>query len=362
MNGKQRTLNILRRQPVDRVGLYEHFWADTQKIWTRQGHIAAGESMARHFGFDMDEAFCFEMMADLDFDRQVISETAETITYLDGNGAVLKQHKLHDSTPEHVDFHVKDRESWERLIKPKLTPDPRRINFELYRRVRDECREDERFFLWSGLHAFECISRVCGHENMLMGMIDDPEWIQDMAMTYARLILELQEILFRQEGAPDGLWYYEDMGYKGSPFMSPAMYKELLWPSHRYTFDNAKQRGLPVILHSCGYVEPLLPDIIEAGIDCLEAMEVKAGMDLVKLCQQYGDRISFMGGLDVRALYSNDPAQIDTELKAKLPLAMQGYRYVVHSDHSIPETVDYQTYLYFIEQSLRMGTYEEARA
>ena len=357
MNGKERTQRILNRQHVDRVGIYEHFWADTQKVWINQGHISAGESMARHFQFDMDEAFCFEMMADLDFKKQIVEETEDTITFLDGNGAVLKEHKHHDSTPEHVDFHVKEREGWEHQIKPHLVPDMRRINFEHYRKVRDECRQDGRFFLWSGLNVFECMIRMCGHENALMGMILDPDWVLDMTMTYAGLIVELQKILFEREGYPDGIWFYEDMGYKGSPFMSPEMYDAFLKPAHELTFSYAHQNGLPVILHSCGFVEPLLPSIIDAGIDCLEAMEVKAGMDLTKLSQTYGDRIAFMGGLDVRALYSNDPVQVDCELSDKLYEAMKHCSYVVHSDHSIPETVDYQTYRYFVEQSLRMGRY-----
>lgn len=67
------------------------------------------------------------------------------------------------------------------------------------------------------------------------------------------------------------------MGYKGSPFMSPRMYRSLIMPAHIETIAYAKARGLPVIMHSCGYVEPLLPHMIEAGIDCLQVLEVKAG-------------------------------------------------------------------------------------
>ena len=169
--------------------------------------------------------------------------------------------------------------------------------------------------------------------------------------------MELQKILFEEEGPPDGVWYYEDMGYKGSPFMSPKMYCEILQPAHRYTIDYARSLGLPVIMHSCGFVEPLLPHMIDSGIDCLQAMEVKAGMELVKLHEQYGGRISFMGGIDVRTLYSNDRAVIDKELESKIPLVKKGFNYVLHSDHSIPKTVDYETYCYFIQKGLELGRY-----
>ncbi len=358
MTGKERMQRILKHQPVDRIGLFEHFWNDTYKAWYEQGHVPGGQSFEDHFQFDMQEFWAFNLVADLDFERKVVAEDEDTITYLDGNGAILRRHKFHDTTPEHVDFTVKEREDWEK-IKPLLTPDPRRINFEGYRRVKKAAADAGRFFVWSGINVFESIHPVCGHENMLVGMALDPDWVRDMAETYARLTVELQEMLFQQEGYPDGIWYYEDMGYKGSPFMSPTMYREIIKPSHVYTIQYAKQHNLPVIMHSCGFVEPLLPDMIDAGIDCLQVIEIKAGMDLLKLHKLYGDKISFMGGIDVRTLYTNDKQVILEELEKKIPIVKQGYNYVVHSDHSIPKTVDYDIYRYFIDKALELGRYEE---
>lgn len=356
MTGKERIQRILNHEQVDRIALYEHFWNDTQKTWTEQGHLKPGENMADHFGFDMDEAWPFNLTADLDFQPKIVAETEETVTILDGNGAVLKRHKLHDSTPEHVDFTVKEREDWER-IKPLLKPDRRRIDFEGYRRAKRACEKAGRFFVWSGVNVFECMHPVCGHENMLMAMILDPDWVKDMADTYAHLTVELQKILFEEEGYPDGIWYYEDMGYKGSPFMSPQMYCEFIQPAHKYTIDYARSKGMKVIMHSCGYIAPLLPHMIEAGIDCLQVIEVKAGMDLLQLHQQYGDRIAFMGGIDVRALCTNDRAKIDAELESKVPIVKQGNNFVLHTDHSVPKTVDYENYRYFIQKGLELGTY-----
>lgn len=198
---------------------------------------------------------------------------------------------------------------------------------------------------------------MCGHEHMLVGMALDPEWVKDMVDTYSTLIIELQEILFSREGYPDGIWYYEDMGFKLKPFMSPAMYKEIIQPGHKKTIEYAKSHNLPVIMHSCGYVEPLVPGMIEAGIDCLQVIEVKAGMDLIKLYKDYGEVLSFMGGIDVRVLYTNDKKLIDQELESKIPIVKGKYGYVLHSDHSIPNTVNYETYRYFVEKGLELGTY-----
>lgn len=358
LTGIERTHNMLYRKPLDRIPLYEHFWNDTHREWNQRGWIPQDVSFADFFDFDMDELWAFNYTADMNFVPEVVEETEETILARDGNGALLRRHKHHDTTPEHVDFLVKDRAGWQEHIKPKLTPDPARINFEGYRRLKRHCREKNRFFFWSGINSFECIHPVCGHEHMLAGMALDPDWVLDMAMTYAELNIALQEILFAQEGPPDGIWYYEDMGFLGRPFMSPQMYRDLIQPAHARTIAHAHSLGLPVVMHSCGMVEPLLPGMMEAGIDCLQVIEVKAGMDLLKLHARFGEHLSFMGGIDIRQLYPNDLAQVDRELEAKIPLVKAGFGYALHSDHSIPCTVSLDTYQHFIEYGLELGKYD----
>ena len=357
MTGKERISRILKHQPVDRIGLSEHFWDDTYKTWIEQGHIKPDTEIDLLFGYDMRRAWVFNFVADLDFENQTIREDKDTITVLNGNGATLRYQKYRDGVPEHVDFMVKDREGWEKHIKPKLVADRRRIDFEAYREHKRIAEENDMYFMAAGLNVFEAMHPVCGHEYLLMGMALDPDWVKDMVYTYSRLIVELYEMLFQEEGYPDGLFIYEDLGYKGSPFMSPAMYEELVKPGHVYTIDYAKKHGMSVIMHSCGFIEPLLPSLIDAGIDGYNAIEVKAGMDLLKIHKLYGDKIIFMGGIDVRAICSNDKAEIDRELEAKIPIVKQGYNFILHSDHSIPNTVEYETYRYFIKKGLELGTY-----
>ncbi|MCL2821335.1 MAG: hypothetical protein FWD38_11030 [Oscillospiraceae bacterium] len=357
MTGKERIIRTLNRQPLDRIGIYEHFWSDTQDHYTKQGKTKEGENYDSHFGFDMSTFWPIDLTLDIDFKNEIVAETEDTVTIKDGNGAILKQHKHHNTTPEHIDYSVKCREDWDK-VKGKLTADPRRINFEVYRRIKKECEEAGRFFALSGILPFECMHRVCGHEEMLVAMIDDPDWILDMADTFVTMMIKLERMLFDKEGLPDGFFYYEDMGYKEKPFMSPRHYRELIFPGHKKAFDNVHSLGLKVIVHSCGFVEPLLPDMIEAGMDCLQVIEVKAGMDLLRIYRNFGDKIVLMGGIDVRTLYSNDKAIIDAELESKIPIVMQDFGYIAHSDHSIPKTVDYETFRYYIDKVLELGTYK----
>ena len=138
------------------------------------------------------------------------------------------------------------------------------------------------------------------------------------------------------------------------------MYRELLFPAHRRIFEWAHARELPVIFHSDGFVEPLLLQLVEAGIDCLQPLEVKAGMDLLRVKQRFGDRIALIGGMDARTLETNDAAVVRAELESKLPGAMAGGGYVLQVDHSVSNRVDYKTYKFFVETGLGIGNYEAA--
>ena len=357
MNSIERVSNTLARKPVDRIPIAVSPWGDTVKRWIREGHLTEGEDVAEHFGQDIRSGGWLNSVVNIDFTAEIIEETEETILRRDGNGAVLRQHKLHDSTPEHVDFAVRDKATWEDLAKPRLiTFDRRRIPFEGYREARAFAAEKQRFFCWGGVAPFEQMHPLCGHEYMLMGMALEPEWVKDMVDTYADLTIRHLEVLFAEEGKPDGMFFYEDMGFKQRPFMSPAMYEEIMQPGHTRLFDYAHSLGCKVIVHSCGYVAPLVPGLIAAGMDCLQAMEVKAGMDLPTLFEQFGDRIAFYGGVDVRTLISNDRARIDAEMDKKiLPVIQRGGGYILHSDHSEPPEVDYETMQYFVERGREMS-------
>jgi len=256
MTSYERVHRVLHLQPVDLTPIAVSPWGATVQRWREEGHIGPEEDVHEHFGQDLRTGGWINSVANLDFEPITIEETEETILQLDGNGAKLRRHKLHDSTPEHVDFTVKDRRGWEEHIKPFLLDvDRRRIPFEDYRKAKQFAAERQRFFCWGGVAPFEQMHPVCGHEYMLMGMALDPDWIKDMVMTYARFTINHLEVLFAEEGKPDGMFFYEDMGFKHKPFMSPKMYEEIIEPGHKLLFDFAHSQGCKVIVHSCGYVE-----------------------------------------------------------------------------------------------------------
>ncbi len=155
----------------------------------------------------------------------------------------------------------------------------------------------------------------------------------------------------------DAGWIWDDLGFKQRSFFSTAMYRELVMPAHKLICDAFKARGKFMILHSCGYIMELAPLIIETGFDCLQPLEVKAGNDVFELKRQYGDRLAFMGGMDVRAMADPDPAVIEREIAGKIPAIKRGGGYIYHSDHSVPDNVSFQQYQHVLELVRQYGAY-----
>lgn len=112
---------------------------------------------------------------------------------------------------------------------------------------------------------------------------------------------------------------------------------------------------MPVILHSCGCVKEFIPDLIDAGLSCLQPLEVKAGMDVVELKDTYGDDLAFMGGIDVWIMSSENPADIEEEIRVKIGHAKKGGGYIYHS---VPDTVSDAQYCRVIELVHEYGSYD----
>jgi len=160
----------------------------------------------------------------------------------------------------------------------------------------------------------------------------------------AELAIAMFEIMKDGGFEFDGAWLYCDLGYRNGLLFSPQHYDQQLRPTFRKLFDYFNSQGLPVFLHSCGCVAELVGRFVEDGLSCLEPLEVKAGMDLLQLKSDFGDRLTLMGGIDVRAMADPDPSRIEEEIRSKIPFAKKAGGYIYHSDHSIPNNVSFQQY------------------
>ena len=111
-----------------------------------------------------------------------------------------------------------------------------------------------------------------------------------------------------------------------------------------------------VRLHSCGDVNPLVPELIEVGIEMLNPLEVKAGMDPVALKEKYGDVLGFHGGINA-VLYGETDALFE-EMRAVIPAMKKDGGYMLSSDHSVPDSVSLEQFKQFVALGKELGSYE----
>ncbi|OGV62946.1 MAG: hypothetical protein A2498_05710 [Lentisphaerae bacterium RIFOXYC12_FULL_60_16] len=355
-SGREAIDNLLRKRPVDHVPQTDSPWGDTLRKWVTQGLPANAQGeptdSLEHFGYDM--AGCggwFDWLPKRGF-SETVEETDAWKTTRNGAGAVLKYWKHKSGTPEHVDFHMTSREIWEREYKPLLFPFDRQRVGDIPA-VRDNLakrRAQGRWSHYGSTLVWENMRGSMGDYAMYMALADDPDWIHDFCRTYTDLYKQCYTILFAEAGKPDGIWIYEDLGYKDRLFCNPAVLESLIFPYYREIVEFFHAHDLPVIFHSCGFQEPALPLIVQAGFDGIHPMEVKAGNDIFTFAEQYGEHLMFVGGLDERILESRDRAAV----RKGVTDFMQGMkarhaRFVYGSDHSLSTNIDYDIYQYALD-------------
>jgi uroporphyrinogen decarboxylase len=343
---------LLAKEIPERVGLNEAFWPHiVENAWGGQG-IEPGTNFNERFNLDLKSISWFAAPAPRPDLACVVEESDEWIVKKDGWGASFKTWKHKAGTPEHVDFSVSSPEIWKRDFRDAFEAIDVRdhVNLESLKNSYADAMAGDAFVTYSGLFVFEDLRRILGDVTMLESLLLEPEWIHDFCTLVTKKNIEHFELLFNEVGLPDGLHIYEDLGYTAAPFASPACHREMVLPYHKKLFGFFKDHNLPVIMHTCGDFRPHVDSIIEAGVDCIQAMEAKTGMDVVKMAETYKDKLCFMGNIDIRELESGNRDRIKAECLGKLE-GMKALRapYVYMSDHSIPPSVKVADYEYMQE-------------
>jgi len=204
---------------------------------------------------------------------------------------------------------------------------------------------------------YDKVQSYVASERLLRAVIKEPDWVMDMYRTDAELAIGMCERLIEGGFKFDGAFLFCDLGYRKGLFFSPRHYEEQLHPVFKELCRYFHSKEMPVLLHCCGRVKDLIPFFIEEGIDCLQPLEVKAGMDLIELKEKYGDKICFMGGIDVRLMALDDPKPLEKEIQDKITVAKESGGYIYHSDHSVPKNVSFQQYKRVIELVKKYGSY-----
>jgi uroporphyrinogen decarboxylase len=356
LTGRERVNRAMEHRDQDRVPRHESFWNETILRWEKEG-LRGGQSAVLDLLETDFHSLNWLWPQVFPGQEDLLEEDAETRVIRDGQGKVVRYWKSKSGTPEHIGFGCETREIWEATYKPALLDAGLQVDPAAIVRSYRAGRKKGRWCHLTSVEPFEETRSVLGDEIALMAMAEDPEWIQDVSVTFTDQVIRNLDAVLATGIQPDGLWIYGDMAFNHATMCSPAMYRDLIWPDHKRLADWAHAHRMKFIYHTDGDVNGVLDLYAEAGFDCLQPLESKANMDIRKLAPDYGDRFTFFGNIDVMKMITNDLGLIEEEIATKFPAGMEHRGYIYHSDHSVPPQVSWETYQAIIKLVDKHGRY-----
>ena len=239
-------------------------------------------------------------------------------------------------------------DNWKTIYKPQIKGfQPRRCDLEGTHRLLETCNHKGLFSVYGNLGIWELLRSSLGDVCMFESLLDDPEWIKDFNQTYTDFFIKHLSYIFDTCGTPDGFYLYDDLAYNKGLFCSSQLLRELFLPYYQKLTHFLHSHNVLAIFHCCGNSEAAIPLIIESGFDALNPMEVKAGCDVVRFAEKYGESLAFIGGFDVRILENGDRSQIKKEV-LRITDAMRHLKasYFFGTDHSVSPNVNFDDYQY----------------
>lgn len=343
---------MLAHQEADRIPVIDSPWEATIERWQHEG-MPQGTDYADYFGLDHVSVIAVDSSPR--YPVQTLEQTSEYRVHTTAWGATLKDWKHAGGVPQFLDFAIKDPDSW-REAKARMTPSRDRIDWDALARNYKRWRQRGDWIqalLWFGFDVTH--SWTIGTERVLLALVEQPEWLSEVFNTMLDVNIALLEMVWDAGYTFDSIIWYDDMGYKHNQFFSLRTYRQLLKPVHKRAVDWAHSKGAKTHLHSCGDIRPFVPELVDIGVDALNPLEVKAGMDPIDLKRKYGNQLALHGGIN--AVLYNDLAALEDEMRRVIPVVKENGGYIFSSDHSVPSSVSLSDFRRIVDLAKELGRY-----
>ena len=204
--------------------------------------------------------------------------------------------------------------------------------------------------LWVG-DLWERATFLCGMENLLLWLALEPKFVEALLDGLADHILRTMGMLL-ERFAFDGVALSDDYGTQRSMLISPDAWRRLVKPHLARIFSRAKAASKTVFLHSCGNIRPVVPDLVDLGLDILHPIQPEA-MDILELKREFGKDLTFCGGLGTQDLLVNaSPRQIRAEVRRLKREMGRGGGYILETGIIIQADVPLDNIVAMIEEAL----------
>ncbi len=191
------------------------------------------------------------------------------------------------------------------------------------------------------------MSRPGGTETGLMLYALEPEVIHAFNRRMTDGQNAQDEAIIRRQ-CP-GVLVEQDMAGTNGPMISPDMFHEMCLPYLIERIEHIKTLADQVILHNCGNNLVLMDMFAEAGIDCYQSLQTTAGMEVGKLLDNWGDRLSFWGGVAIETLIQGTPADVRREVQHVVERVDGRPGFILGPSHSIAKGVPYDNFMALLD-------------
>jgi len=344
MNGKERVHAALRRESVDRVPVFMWFHPETAQRLARLLEIPASR-LAEAMGDDVRQTWVNNNYA-----MEGIVHEREGESHVDFWGVKWTKRLGFNQITGFPLIHA----SREEVLRYRF---PTEHLAELLRLMLPVMEFRQDYFIGCDVSpcAFEMYWRLRGMEEAILDMVTDPDLADEMLRRCAGFSIELAQAACDQF-ALDWLWTGDDVASQLSMLMSPQTWRLLIKPHLARVAGVGKRKGLWVAYHCCGALRPIIPDLIEIGIDVLNPVQCTCpGMDPLDLKAEFGKQISFMGGVDTQGVLPCGTVREVRRATARLIEGMtrDGGGYILAASHTIPpETPDDNIFAMYAEAGI----------
>jgi uroporphyrinogen decarboxylase len=348
---RERVLACLNGQTPDEVPMRDAPLPWALERWEKEG-MQPGGFPAEFFDNCIDGTGYDESLRLPD---EVLEDDGRARIVRTSDGVTCKVLPGSNSTPHCLDWAIKTRADWDR-VKDRLVPNLDRV---------PQSTLDWLTEIGEKRHAWSCIVidgffgravSMVGIEQALEMTVADPEWALDIYTTVTDFNIGMIELV-RQAGVRmDGVYYADDVAFKNGPLVSPRAFRELMAPNLARVCEAVHSFGGHLLYHTDGLMTQLIPAMIEAGVDIIDPLEVKAGMDLAQLRQEFGRAAVWEGNIDATVLYYGTKRDIETEVKKKLSVFSDG-GYIYRVDGPITDEASLENYRWLIDCVQKYGSY-----
>lgn len=351
MTDRERFNNQMHYRPIDRSFNMEFgYWEENYKEWPIfvDNDITSEGEANRFFNFDPIVTVGGNVWISPPFPYRVVEETDNARIIINGDGLLAEVPKDgHDTIPHFIKASICTPDDWKRCKEERFrVDDPARIvDVE---RIKREHPADRAYPL--GVDCGSMIGRVrdmLTFEGLAYALYDYPEMVEDMVETSCRLVERyLDQVLPHIDF--DFATGWEDICFKNGPIVSVSFFRSVVTPRYKRIGDKLHAHGIDIWYTDCdGDVRPILPLMMEGGINCLFPFEVNGCAHPGELFDEYGKDLRIMGGVDKIAL-GNGRDAIKRYLDSIAPYVERG-GYIPFCDHRCPPNVKPDDYLYYLE-------------